>query len=122
MNIGDKVKWTGDSDEGPLTYVGKVMSIGGGFIEIDTGKFTIGVAREDGTFEVVKPGNVKCVPAPTVTTTVAAKSGTKFERAVDIYRNMKDNTRQKLIKAFVDQLEMTPAGASTYAAKVRKIK
>lgn len=47
-------------------------------------------------------------------------AGTKMERAIDIYKAMPGASRQQLISAFVDQLGMTPAGASTYAYNVKK--
>ena len=40
--------------------------------------------------------------------------GSKRESAIALYNVMKDNTRKEIIQAFVDHLNMTLAGASTY--------
>lgn len=50
----------------------------------------------------------------------APAAGTKMERALEIYKNMPGASRQQIIDAFVSQLGMTPAGASTYQYNCKK--
>ncbi len=44
------------------------------------------------------------------------RAGTKYEAAVAIYKDASDKTRKDVIQLFVEKLNMTPAGASTYYA------
>jgi len=44
------------------------------------------------------------------------RAGTKYEAAVSIYKSVSDKTRKDVIQLFVEKLNMTPAGASTYYA------
>lgn len=53
------------------------------------------------------------VPKPIVT---SVSTGSKKERALAIKAANPAATRKELIKMFVEQLGMTPAGASTYAS------
>jgi hypothetical protein len=55
------------------------------------------------------------VPKPTVTVE-SNKGKSKKERALDIKAANPNATRKELIAMFVEQLDMTPAGASTYAS------
>jgi hypothetical protein len=54
------------------------------------------------------------------------KSGTKAEKAVEIYRQLMDSnegehpSRSIVIDTFIKQLDMTSAGAATYYATVKK--
>jgi len=48
------------------------------------------------------------------------KGPSKIDRAREIAATVEDPSRKNLIAAFVEQLGMTPAGASTYAQTVRK--
>lgn len=50
----------------------------------------------------------------------APAAGSKLERAIEIYKSMPGASRQQIIQAFVSQLGMTPAGASTYQNTVKK--
>lgn len=125
MKIGDFIEWTSQDEEGKFTHVGKVLSVDDNEVELLTKVGTMTVPLDDGSFKKTKPiklADITEVMAKVKKEIAVAKTGTKLERAVVLYRNMKDATRQKLIKAFVEELDMTPAGASTYAAKVRKIK
>lgn len=126
MKVGDRIKWRSQDENGEFVTVGKVYAINDKFVWFFAEGLQMSVPLTDGTFEVTNVATtteVKVAAEAAITKAKAAvRTGTKLEQAVDIYKGMKDATRQKLIKAFVDQLEMTTAGASTYAAKVRKIK
>ena len=58
-------------------------------------------------------------PAPRHKAPVSS-TGTKMERATSIYLNNQDLSRKDVIALFVAQLEMTPAGASTYYQTIKK--
>ena len=55
-------------------------------------------------------------PAPTkkMSVTFEKKVGTKKERALAVYLANRDKTRGEVIQMFIDQVDMTKAGASTY--------
>lgn len=127
MHVGEFIKWTGKEDGEEFSYVGQILSINEVWVEFQTqqGKFCI--KRTDGKFEAAEPITleVESKAKPAVKADKAKrdpKTGTKLELAVGIYKAMVEPTRAKLIEAFVSQLGMTPAGASTYAATVRKAK
>lgn len=124
MHVGDFIKWTGTEDGESFSYVGQIISQNDVWIEFQTPLGRMCVKRTDGKFEAAKPISleVECKAKPTIGATKRdVKEGSKLERAVAIYKAMAEPTRGKLIEAFVAQLGMTPAGASTYAAQVRKL-
>ncbi len=51
---------------------------------------------------------------------VSHQPGTKLERARAIYKANADKSRKEIIQLFVTELNMTPAGASTYHAQCKK--
>jgi hypothetical protein len=57
-------------------------------------------------------GAGKSIPTPV--RTAAAKGGSKKEQAIAIYRNMAGASKAEIIQAFITQLSMSAAGASTY--------
>lgn len=59
-------------------------------------------------------------PATTKPKTTKSTGATKFDQAVVIARQNPEADRKTLINLLVDQLKMTPAGASTYASTARK--
>ena len=65
--------------------------------------------------DIVVKATETIVVVPT-TVTAAASTGSKKERALAIKAANPDATRKELIAMFVSQLDMTPAGASTYAS------
>lgn len=121
MHIGDFIKWTGQDEDGKFSHTGKIVSLNDVWVEFQTPVGLMCVKRTE-KLEPAQPVALKSEAKPKVE---AAKrepgTGTKLERAVAIYKAMTEPTRQKLIEAFVAQLGMTPAGASTYAAQVRKL-
>jgi len=124
MNKGDFIKWTSTDEEGAFSHVGRVLEVTDTNVTFETKMCVMTVPLTDGTFESAKAFKIDTpVAQPTAPKqkAKATKTGTKLERAVVIYRQMKDATRKELIEAFVKQLDMTPAGASTYAAQVRKL-
>lgn len=48
------------------------------------------------------------------------QSGTKLERAKELYKANAEKSRKEIIELFVKELNMTPAGASTYHAQCKK--
>lgn len=121
MHVGDFIEWTGQDEDGKFSYTGKIISLNEVWVEFQTPVGTMTVKRT----EKLTPASPIKLDACTERTKSKPKAepgtGTKLERAVAIYKAMTDPTRQKLIEAFVTQLGMTPAGASTYAAQVRKL-
>jgi len=92
--------------------------------------YTIGIPTTDGTIsQIPQPTNwgqqTPPTPSPTTTKkTTAVKTGTKKQLALDLYESMIENntlpSRKDTINQFVTELDMTPAGASTYAAMCKK--
>jgi len=121
MNTGSFTKWTGADEEGTFSHIGKIVSQNETWIDIQTPVGLMHVRRQDGTFEEHAPITLKeSVQAPK-TVTKHHKGNTKIGRALVIYQGMKNASRQQLMAAFVEQLGMSPAGASTYAAQVKKM-
>lgn len=124
MKNGEFIKWTGKEDGEEFSYVGQIISINEVWVEFQTAHGRFCIKRTDGKFEAAEPISlaVECKAKPTLDVVKRdVKEGSKLERAVAIYKAMTEPTRGKLIEAFVAQLGMTPAGASTYAAQVRKL-
>ena len=70
----------------------------------------------------------KIVNAPVVSKTTnpspikVAKSGTKAERAVDLYKSLGENpSKESVIELFIRELNMTKAGATTYFYATKKV-
>lgn len=55
-----------------------------------------------------------------LTSASKATGVTKFDRAVALYKSAEDKSRKAIIALFVKELQMTPAGASTYQYTVKK--
>lgn len=66
--------------------------------------------------DVVVKATEAIVAVPTATATVGNAGKSKKDRALEIKAANPNATRKELIAMFVEQLEMTPAGASTYAS------
>lgn len=125
MHVGEFIKWTGKEDGESFSYVGQIISINEVWVEFQTPIGKVCVKRTDGKFEAAEPIalEVEKVKVPKADKAKRdPKTGTKLEQAIVIYKAMDEPTRAKLIEAFVTQLGMTPAGASTYAAQVKKAK
>ena len=125
MNNGDYIKWSSEDEEGKFSHVGKIISLTDMWVEFVTNDGILSVKRTDGTFEphaaiklAVKVEMRRQVGKAAKT----AKAGTKLAQAIEIFKGLTTPTRGELIAAFVSQLGMTSAGASTYAAAVRKHK
>lgn len=54
-----------------------------------------------------------------LTTIPTNSSGTKMEKAVVIFQEMKDQERKYVIKEFMDKLEMSKEGAATYYQTIK---
>lgn len=144
MKKHDFCKWTSYDQDGRFTFVGEVIDIEDeGKLLLNTEFGLIGVHPNDGvTEQVEKPEKwgvpqTKTVHLATSATTISKPtkprapraprvSGkpSKKEMALDIYRKMMDGgihpQRKEVIGQLVSRLEMTPAGASTYAAVCKK--
>lgn len=126
MHPGDFIKWTSEDEEGKFSHVGQVISSNDTWIEMKTEYGTMCFRRKDGTVEPHAPVEFKnksdSKPKPTVDAPKRdVKAGSKLERCIEVYKTMRNATRKELIAAFVEQVGMTEAGASTYAAQVKKV-
>lgn len=126
MKRGDKVRWRSSDSEGNFTHIGVVTDITEKTVSIKTlsGLFT--VPHNDGSFEVIKNAGDARAELVDQEEVVAAKpvpsrkQGSKIERAVAIARSMPHATQKELIAMFMEQLDMTKAGATTYYYNVKK--
>lgn len=122
MHVGDFIKWTGQDEDGKFSHTGKIISLNEVWVEFQTPAGTMTVKRT----EKLEPAEAIELKSQAAKPKVDApkrevKGGSKLEQAVAIYKAMTEPSRSKLIQAFVTQLGMTPAGASTYANTVRKV-
>lgn len=141
---GEFVKWTGTDEQGKFSHVGEVASFiderltlivspAGSTMTIDlldmSTKDEFKVVNKPKGWKLVKPEAEKVEPVSIKkpTTKVVKKSTdgkSKKEFALDIYKGMMENgnhpVRKEVIARFVSELNMTPAGASTYAATCKK--
>ena len=137
----DFVHWTGTDQDGNFSHVGQVMSCSDENLEFATPHGVITVTIDDGNFrhisrpqgwstelpkatkKPVKTSHTK--PDTKTTTTISVKSGSKKEKALDIYKQMMDNNthpiRSEVIQVFMNDLDMTKAGASTYHSMAKKL-
>lgn len=123
-----------DSDKKKVKYIGLVVSssVMKTTYEASDGKvnFTATVPTSELKISSEKPHKVKTETIKSTKIKIpmgfenvkAATGGTKFERAVKLYKEIQSSnpSRQTLIALFVEKLGMTPAGASTYASTVKK--
>ncbi len=124
MHAGDFIKWTSKDDEGTFSHVGQIISQNETWIEFKTKEGVMCVKRTDGKFEPHAAIELKCEQKakPTIDAVKRdVKAGSKLEQCIEIYKTMRGATRKELIAAFVEKVHMTEAGASTYAAQVKKV-
>lgn len=136
MIVGNTVRWTAKDDQGTYSYKGVVKEVTDTHVKLETDEGIFSVEKNDGTFKVLK--RTAYVPpvdvlAKIVTKTSSKKpAGTKTKRvgkttrvqALEIYKRMSVNAepaRKDVIAAFVKDLGMTPAGASTYHYNCKKV-
>lgn len=130
---GSFVKFTDIDDEGTFTHVGQVTRITKKEIEFDTGIAVLGIPASEMHMltSIDKPKNwkkrVKVADVKTTKTVKkvkAKKTGTKRDLAFAIYADMIADgsvpARKDVIERLVTELDMTVAGASTYASMVKK--
>ena len=100
---------------GTLAIYGKRIAIdtAHGRMEFNSGDGS--VEPHTGTVALTTP----CVEPPAVEVK-AVRSGTKLEQARVIYAEMVGASRKAVIERFCAELNMTPAGASTYQALCKK--
>jgi len=130
---GKFVEWTSKDEDGSFTHQGKVIDYSAvhAIIEITPNGSTIKVPHDDGTLrEIPEPKewkialpkkeevNTTSVAKPTIKRERSSTGESKADKALDIYKSMMNGTehpkRGDVIKAFMEQLNMTQAGASTY--------
>jgi len=126
------VIWASKDSEGTFSHKGEVMSHANGIIEFRDSPTSgvMCVPEDEGTFRRIgKPrswGNKTSAPSIVTTkrrtTTIAVKSGsTKKEQVIDMLAMHKPTCRKDAMKLIIDELSMTSAGASTYAAQTNKL-
>lgn len=132
MKAGDKIKWTAKDNDGvDFTEVGTIKKITDTRVVFKTKHGMCEVALCDGTFEIVQDGDESSldtleqvadaeveagIPSPPP----APKQGSKLERAILLLKANPKATRKEAIELFMKELEMSPAGASTYVHNARK--
>jgi hypothetical protein len=118
----------------------KYISCFDGLFEVEDGRDSIIVTLRDvkkgGHFTILRDeynrilagqhGIFKLVNTPETFPTkerpiITSKSGTKAERAIDIYKSLGVNPdKQLVISSFIEQLNMTKQGATTYYYNTKK--
>lgn len=126
MKAGDVITWTSDGDGRPETTVlAQVISLTDRRIKLRVKDGTeVNVLLTDGTFTPSTEEFKLEVPAPRTKKSSRKKkapaTGSKTERALEVMKSMPTGTRGEIIKAFVDKVGLTPAGAATYYTNCRK--
>lgn len=67
----------------------------------------------------INPNNVVKATS-TKPVTKKQPTGSKKEQAIELFKVNKSKTRKEIIELFVEQLDMTPAGAATYYSTAKK--
>jgi len=122
------IKWSSQDEEGTFSHTGQVVKHADGMIIFTDKKGgEMGVPEDEGKFTSArKPKTWKKPVADKVTKPVAKKAKrvagapTKYEQVVELFNAEKPRSRKEAIALAVEEVEMTPAGASTYVAKANK--
>lgn len=137
MKVGDHVAWTSQDDEGKLSHRGMVVTIKTGWVKILTPFGLIGIPDGDGTIKqstpvkgikgAIKKHNAlpkKIKESKVAVSAPAGATGSRFDQMMEMFAEAKDTglvpNRAETIQRAVNTYDMTPAGASTYYAKVKK--
>lgn len=125
--IHDCIKWTQTDEKGEFVHQGQVVVLDETKVSFRT---SIGVMTVDytvGSFEKIKNWKLED-NAPRILVTATRepteivqrrrelKTDTKLAKAQELYQKLEDKSRKAVIKAFIENLGLTPAGASTYQA------
>jgi hypothetical protein len=129
------VKWTDKDEQGTFSYVGQVVKHTDGMVVfVDTKGSEMGVPEDEGTFKPArKPKNWK-KPAVNIGRTAMTKAVNKAKKArapradglskfTVLHMTLEEHrptSRKEAIALAVEHADMTPAGASTYVAKINK--
>jgi hypothetical protein len=112
-----------------VEYVGVVIKETNETIVLQTSFGLVSVPTNDGTFTEISEEEFKqhSQPLPVVKEDVVVKqqvkhvnterkerTGTKTEKAREIFKQNPDKTRKEIIQMFVELLDMTEAGAATF--------
>ena len=130
MKQGQSIKWIAEDNQGTFEHIGIILNASPTHITINTQFGEITIPSDDGTITSYD-GVVNLKPQPisqptrTPKSTKKQRSGTKKEKALSLYKNMMSGdgthpTRKLFIDTLISSLNMTPAGASTYAAMCKK--
>ena len=128
MEAGSYAKWQGED----FAYKGQIVSIKDGRVLLNTEHGLMEFPEDDGNLsasrKVAGLDEIKAKVARVSSRRRAAKPGSKKARAIELYAASSEliadlddrEQRAAIIKMFVDTLDMTPAGASTYYAMAKR--
>jgi hypothetical protein len=131
MNKGDWVNVKFTEQEGKKTvkcsYTGEVVEVAKQQITIASNEVPFGFMTfplDDAdhmiTITTKQKLNMK-VPVPVVEKVVkSSKSGSKREKAIELYNTASDQSKDSIVNLFMIELDMTPAGAQTYYYMAKK--
>lgn len=125
MHAGEFIKWTGKDEDGTFSHIGQILSVNDVWVEFQTREGKMCVKRTEklelhAPIDLGKSAEQKAKPTLDQPKR-DVKAGSKLDRCIEVYKTMRGATRKELIAAFVEQVGMTEAGASTYAAQVKKV-
>jgi hypothetical protein len=134
MKRGDHIRWNSTDDQGNFTHTGIVTEITDKTVSMKTKMGLFTVPLNDGSFEILKDAGDACAElmvsdeesskpasaAPSRGKRSSKQQGSKLERAIAIAKTMPNASQKELIAAFMEQLDMTKAGATTYYYNVKK--
>lgn len=136
-SVNDFVQFIGQDEQGKFTQIGRVIELKEDRVIFGTEFGVIDTPIDDGKFKKIsKPRGFKIQGAPKkseekVTNVIVkpqrVKSGpSKYDLCLESIKKYVDEfgqfpTRKVGIEWLVRQCDMTPAGASTYFAKIKKV-
>lgn len=133
FSIHEYIKWSAKDEEGEYNHVGQIIALDETKVTFRTKHGVMSIEYTNGEFEKTKAIKLDDpTPGPRIPVTSARapiviqtrrrdpNAATKLERAMELYQSLTDKTRKNVIKVLIDQLGMTPAGASTYQAICKK--
>ena len=125
------IKWSDKDEQGTFSHVGQVVKHEDGMV-IFTDKHggECGVPEDEGKFKQVRKPKSWKAPAKNIGRTAVNKAvkkakrvagaPTKYEQVVAVFKSAQPRSRKEAIALVVEEVQMTPAGASTYVAKANK--
>lgn len=119
--MNEYIRWTKSEED--INYVGVLTGETDTHVRFLTKCGEFEVEKTDGEFSEATREDFDVSETPVKTDSNAvettARSGSKMEMAIEIFKRMNGSTRKNIIAAFKAELNMSDAGASTYYQTIK---